>query len=57
MRCPNCGNQKLAYDVSRSQYQKHSSHGKTFTETKAPEPRTDFNATCKKCKWHGIIEP
>lgn len=54
MKCPNCEKEGASYDVSRKQYQKHSSHGKSFVESKASEPRTDFNASCRKCgfKWN-----
>jgi predicted RNA-binding Zn-ribbon protein involved in translation (DUF1610 family) len=50
MKCPKCGSERVKYDVSRKA--NWSGH-KGF---KQPEPRKDFNATCKNCGWKGIIQ-
>jgi len=48
MKCPNCGNPRLKYVVSR----KGNWKGKS---TKGLEPRTDFTVKCKKCGFKGKV--
>jgi len=50
MKCPECGDPKLQYDVS------HSKRSRTDRLAgKHLEARTDFHATCKACGWKGEI--
>ena len=47
MKCPICSNPRIRYDTKLT---------KTKTrEGKKLNVRTNFNATCKKCKWKGEI--
>ena len=43
MKCEKCNNGSVKFNVKR------------ILNKKVQEARTDFNATCKKCGWTGII--
>lgn len=57
MKCPNCGNSKITYDVNRSKLSKKTKADayRHVEEIQKAEGRTDFHATCKKCGWRGEI--
>lgn len=53
-KCPNCGREGVKYVKSRSRLWKGRS---SVSKGASTEPRTDFQAKCRKCKWSGILEP
>jgi len=50
MKCPKCGYERATYNVSRKKYQKKAGQS-THWKAKANIARSDFNATCPKCKF------
>jgi len=52
MKCPNCGDNHLAYNKSRKKHWK----GKSSNLEGKITPRIDFTAKCRKCGWEGEIK-
>jgi len=50
MKCPQCGNPKVAYKVSHSKRSRE-----TRIAGKQNEARTDFTVECDKCGFKGEI--
>ena len=63
MKCPNCNNDKLKYNLQRNKHirthDKRNSakkrKSKAGTQHKKEKPREDFNASCTTCNWKGIM--
>jgi len=50
MKCPQCGNPRIAYNVSQSKRTREER-----LAGKSTNVRKDFHAKCKKCGWEGEI--